>query len=119
MDKERRYSKRKASKNISVSLRSLDPKVWFPYWNGIEYTMRDMSMVGIGVYSKEKLPIGTPLSVDLRLSQTSATIRIFGRIQWVEKEQDCFRSGVSFTWWKDDQDKKIAGSFLERLVSVN
>ncbi|MFH1094255.1 MAG: PilZ domain-containing protein [Candidatus Omnitrophota bacterium] len=119
MDKERRYSIRKEARNISVSLRPLDPSVWFRCWNGTECIIRDMSMVGVGVFSKENIPQGTPLSVDLRLGESAATIRIFGKVAWVIKEENCFRSGVSFSWWKDDQDKKIAGTFLEKLSSIN
>ncbi len=119
MDKERRYSRRKAARNISVSLRPLDPKVWFRYWSATDCNIRDMSMVGIGIYSQEKIPIGTPLSVDLRLGEKAATIRIFGRVEWVRKEEEYFRAGVSFTWWKDDQDKKTAGSYLEKLACIN
>lgn len=102
-----------------MSLRPLDPQVWFRYWNGTEYTMRDMSMVGIGVCSKEKLPMGTPLSVDLRLGKSTISIRIFGKVEWIIPEDDQYRVGVSFSWWKEDQDKKTAGSFLEKLASVN
>ncbi|MCK5591486.1 MAG: PilZ domain-containing protein [Candidatus Pacebacteria bacterium] len=119
MDKEKRYSRRKVARNISVSLRPLDPKIWFRYWNAADGNIRDMSMAGIGIYSQQKIPIGSLLSVDLRLGETSATIRIFGRVQWVRKEEDCFRAGGSFSWWKDDQDKKTAGTYLERLSIVN
>ena len=119
MDKERRYSQRKTAKNITVSLRPLDPKVLFRYWNATDCNIHDVSMVGVGVCSQENIPIGTPLSVDLRLGERAATIRIFGRVQWVRKEEAGFRAGVSFTWWKDDQDKKTASTYLEKLASVN
>ena len=119
MHKERRYSRRKAARNVSISLRPLDPKVWFRYWNATDCNIRDMSMVGIGICSNEKISIGTPLSIDLRLGERAATIRIFGRVEWIRKEEGHFRAGVSFTWWKDDQDKKIAGSYLEKLSSIN
>ena len=113
MDKEKRYSQRKAAGNISVNLRPLDPKIWFRFWSGTECSMRDISMIGAGVYSKEKIPAGTLLSIDLRLGENAETIRLFGRVEWVVKEEDRFRTGVSFTWWKDDQDKKAAGTFFE------
>lgn len=119
MDKERRYSQRKTAENITVSLRPLDPKIWFLYWSATDCNIHDVSMVGVGICSQEKIPIGTPLSVDLRLGERAATIRIFGRVQWVTKEEEHFRAGVSFTWWKDDQDKKIAGTYLEKLTSIN
>ena len=119
MDKERRYSRRKAARNIYVSLRPLDPQVWFRYWNGTECLMRDISMVGVGVVSNAKIPVGTPLSIDLKLGKTGSIIRIFGKIIWIIQEKDQYRSGVSFSWWKEDQDKKTAGSFLEHLSSVN
>ena len=119
MDKERRYSRRKAARNISLSLRSLDPKVWFRYSDAADCNIRDMSIVGIGINSQEQIPLGTLLSVDLRLGEKAAIIRIFGRVEWGIKEEDHFRAGVSFTWWKDDQDKKTTGIFLEKLTTVN
>ena len=119
MDKERRYSKRKKAKNISASLRPLDPRVWFRYWSVADCNIHDVSIVGIGIYSEEKISIGMPLSVDLRFGEKASTIRIFGRVEWVRKEEGYFRAGVSFSWWKDEQDKKTAGSYLEKLSSIN
>ena len=119
MRKERRYSRRKAARNVSISLRPLDPKIWFRYWSAVDCNIRDMSIVGIGIYSNENIPIGMPLSVDLRLGEKAVAIRIFGRVEWIKKEEGHFRAGVSFSWWKDDQDKKTAGSYLEKLTSIN
>ena len=119
MDKERRYSKRKIAQDVSVNLRLLDPKVWFRYWSGSECDIHDVSMVGMGIYSQEEMPVGTPLSIDLRLGEKATAIRIFGKVEWVAREDEQYRSGVSFAWWKDDQDKKIAGSYLEKLISIN
>ena len=119
MDSEKRFSKRKIAQNIFGSFRPLDPKVWFRYWNAADCNILDMSMVGLGITTQGKMPIGTPLSVDLRLGEKAGAIRIFGRVEWAVKEEDHFRAGVSFSWWKDDQDKKIAGSYLEGMTAVN
>ncbi|MFH2136916.1 MAG: PilZ domain-containing protein [Candidatus Omnitrophota bacterium] len=119
MIQDKRQCKRRRTKYASISLRSLDPQAWFKFWGGAECFLRDLSLLGVGVYSQEKLPIGTRLSIDLRLGKQASSIRVFGRITWTEKEDDQYRSGVSFSWWRDDQDKKIVSSFVERLGLVN
>lgn len=119
MDNDRRNSTRKEPANSSISLRPLDPKVWFRFWNGTVYSMRDISMVGAGLVSNEKIPIGTPLSIDLRLGKESSTIRIFGKVEWLYEDAGKYRTGVSFSWWKDDQDKHLVGEYLGKLVNVN
>jgi hypothetical protein len=40
-------------------------------------------------------------------------------VAWIKDEGNGFRAGVAFSWWQDDQDKKIVDSFVERLGSVN
>ena len=119
MDRERRNSTRRLVESSSISLRPLDPQVWFRFWSGAECKMRDISMVGAGIVSNESIPVGTPLSIDLRLGKNNSTIRIFGKVEWVAKDSDMYRTGVSFSWWKDDQDKNIVGWFLEKLVGLN
>lgn len=120
MDKNRRYSKRKMAKNISLVLYPLNPQIWFRYWNESEYVMRDISMVGLGIYSQENIPVGTPLSLDLRLGRNNpATVRIFGKTKWSKKENDTYRIGISFSWWMDDQDRKIVDTYLEKLNNTN
>ena len=96
-----------------------DPKVWFRFWNGTEYSMKDISMVGAGVVSDEKIPLGTPLSIDLRLGKDSSTIRIFGKVEWITEDDGKYRTDVSFSWWKDDQDKQFVGEYLGKLVNIN
>lgn len=119
MDMDRRNSARKEAKSSSISLRPLDPQVWFRFWSGTECSMKDISMVGAGVVSNERIPIGTPLSIDLRLGKGNSTIRIFGKVKWISEDAGMYRTGVSFSWWKDDQDKNTVGQYLENLVSVN
>ncbi len=116
---EKRQSERKKARNTSVSLRPLDPQIWFKFWGGTECLMRDISQVGIGIYCKEELPVGTRLSIDLRLGKKTSDIRIFGRIAWLVKEKNKYRAGVSFAWWKDDQDRKTVDNFVEKLALVN
>ncbi|MCG2711944.1 MAG: PilZ domain-containing protein [Candidatus Omnitrophica bacterium] len=117
---DKRQSRRRAAHNVFVSLRPLDPQVWFRFWNGAEsFTARDISLVGVGVYSREKIPEGTPLSIDLRLGRQTSSIRIFGRVEWVVKEDGQYRAGVSFSWWKDDQDKKMVDAYMQRFVLLN
>ncbi len=117
--REKRQCRRGVARNMSISLRPLDPQVWFRFWDGSDCSMRDISLVGAGVYSKEKIPVGTRLSIDLRLGKRTSSIRIFGKVAWVREEGKSFRSGVTFSWWQDDQDKKVVDSFVEKLANSN
>ena len=119
MDRDRRDSSRKIAENTSISLRPLDPQVWFRFWDGTGCCVRDLSMVGVGVIVEEKMPIGTPLSIDLRLGKNTDFVRIFGKIEWIAEYQQSFRAGVSFSWWKDDQDKAVVNSYLNKLQNAN
>jgi len=119
MNKEKRYSKRMIARNSTIALRPLDPKVWFRFWSGTDCGLRDISMVGIGIVCQSKMPVGTPLSIDLKLGKTGRIIRIFGKIAWVMPDKEMYRAGVSFSWWKEDQDRKQVGDFLQRLTAVN
>ncbi len=116
---DKRHSKRVASPNAAISLRSLDPQVWFRFPSGAEYAVRDLSLVGVGVYSAERLPDNMPVSIDLRIGRASSTIRVFGRIVWTAMADNQYCSGISFSWWKDDADKKAVNSFVEQLASKN
>jgi len=120
MNKNRRYSKRKIAKNIFIALHPLNPQAWFRYWSESECIMRDISMVGVGIYSGENIPAGLPLSLDLRLGRNNpSTIRIFGKTKWSKKEDDKYRIGISFSWWMDDQDRKIVNRYLEKISNIN
>ena len=118
--REKRQCRRGISRNASISLRPLDPQTWFHFWDDSDCFMRDISLVGAGIYFKEKVSVGTRLSIGLCLEKNAGSIRIFGKIAWIgEKEDDRYRAGVSFSWWQDDRDKKIVGSFVEKLCKVN
>ncbi|MBU4478762.1 MAG: PilZ domain-containing protein [Candidatus Omnitrophica bacterium] len=115
---EKRQCRRRVARDVGITLRPLDPRVWFQFWSGTECEMRDISLVGAGIYSKDKIPEGTPLSVDIRLGKSADTIRIFGKIAWAHQENEQYRMGVSFFWWKEEEDKKIVDSFVERYYKA-
>ncbi len=118
--KEQRRSKRRIARGIGLSLRPLNPDVWFRFWNANDCELKDISLVGVGVKFKEKVPLGSRLSLDLRLGSSRQTIRIFGKVQWiVQEENNSFRAGVSFSWWKDDQDKGAVSRYMDTLPVVN
>ncbi|MBU0634237.1 MAG: PilZ domain-containing protein [Candidatus Omnitrophica bacterium] len=106
--------------NVCIDLRPLDPHIWHQYWQGLECLVNDISLVGAGVYSKEKLPVGTHLSIDLKLNGSPVKIRIFGKIIWAQQEdKDKFRTGISFSGWSDDKEKKRVYDFIEHLSAEN
>jgi len=119
MAREKRRSRRKQVRNMAISLRPLDPQVWFRFWSGTECTLRDISLVGVGVYARDNIPVGTLLSINLRLGKRASTIRVFGKIAWSCEESGRYRTGISFSWWKDDQDKIHLSNFLEKLMNTN
>ena len=116
---KRQCTRRQVNGDAAVSLRPLDPQVWCRYWGETEYSIRDISMVGIGISSRENITPGARLSIDLRLGKATSSIRVFGKVAWVIKEADQYRAGVSFSWWRDDQDKKVVTRFVERLHTDN
>jgi len=75
--------------------------------------------LAVVIDSREKIPEGTPLSIDLRLGRQTSSIRIFGKVEWMVKEDGIYRAGVSFSWWKDDQDKNTVGAYMQRLSLLN
>jgi len=117
--REKRQCKRVVSDEAYIDMRSLDPQVWHRFWQGVECSVNDISLVGVGVSSKEKLPIGSYLSMDLKLDGKPEKIRVFGKVIWIQKLPDQYKSGISFSWWKDDQDRKKVDNFVEEFGSVN
>lgn len=118
---EKRRSKRVSPEDYSISIRPLDPLEWFKFWEGIRCVIRDVSLHGAGIYSADRFNVGMPLSINLRKKNEekneNANIRIFGKIVWSAKDaEDRYRSGLSFSWWKDDADKKIVNEFIEELA---
>ncbi|MFH1460689.1 MAG: PilZ domain-containing protein [Candidatus Omnitrophota bacterium] len=117
---EKRFSKRRKAQNIYLDLHSLDPQIWFRYWGDQNCLLRDISLVGVGVYLQERFSLGMPLSIDIQLGKSSGqNIRVFGRVCWVRQEDKNYRTGISFSWWKNDQDKKELNSYLEKLSLTN
>ncbi len=110
---EQRNIKRKQAMQSKIKVRALDPQTWFRYWNGTECLLYDLSLVGAGVFSNEQIPAGTRISIDLLLSKNVKPIRIFGKVDWTLPDSNRYRSGISFSWWKNDQLKKIVKRFLE------
>ncbi|MBI4846171.1 MAG: PilZ domain-containing protein [Candidatus Omnitrophica bacterium] len=114
---EKRVASRVKTSQAVLSLQPLDPLVWFRFWTELECLVRDISMAGVCIYSKEDIPIGTALSIDLRIGNLKKLIRIFCKVAWVKKENQNYRMGLKFSWWKDDQDKNIVSNFLNKLSS--
>ncbi|MBU1044492.1 MAG: hypothetical protein KJ915_08880 [Candidatus Omnitrophica bacterium] len=114
--KEQRISIRKLAGKSAIQVRPLDPQAWFRYWNGTECFLRDFTLAGAGVYSKEAMAVGTRISIDILLDDKISPIRIFGKVEWTSQNLDKYRTGISFSWWKNEQNKKIANSFLENLI---
>ncbi len=112
---EQRTSIRRLADNSGIQVRPLDPQAWFRYWNGTECFLRDFTLLGAGVFSKEAMVVGTRISIDLLLAESISPIRVFGKVEWTTSDVDKYRSGISFAWWKNDQRKKLVNSFLEKL----
>lgn len=117
---EKRKCKRVTPNNASISLRPLDPQLWYRFWGGTDCALYDISFVGAGVYSTEPLPEGGCLSIDLKLKENIKNIVVFAKIIWVKKEaENRYRAGVSFSWWRDYQDKYTLNDFIEQQSLSN
>jgi hypothetical protein len=113
--KEKRSNSRKKVNDISIKVKPLDPQVWFRYWSGTECSLRDLSLGGIGVCAREHMPQGSRISIDLLLKPQLRPIKIFGKVVWTITENKTYRSGISFSWWKSEEDKKLVNAYLEEI----
>lgn len=117
--KEKRKFQRVNIPGAKVSFKLLDPRTWSTYQEKILEPISNISLGGVAFKTINDLSVKTPVGVDIKISPEHDTIRTFGRIAWIERENpqsNVFNLGISFSWWKHDEDKKLVYEAIKKEV---
>lgn len=113
---EKRKYERKLVQDVAIKLLLLAPRALYKFWDRTECKARDLSLFGVGICCQNELFAGERISIDLKVPENKDNIRVFGKVVWTTKENDKCRAGLSFSWWKDDLDKKIVDDLLKNRL---
>ncbi len=116
MFEEKRKFLRYNVTGIKASFKLLDPRTYSTYHEKILDTAANISLGGIALRTKTELPLRTPIGVDIKISPEHHSIRTFGRIAWIKQtdpQSNDFDIGISFSWWNNEEDKKLVYSALQ------
>ncbi|MDD5747086.1 MAG: PilZ domain-containing protein [Candidatus Omnitrophica bacterium] len=125
MDTKKFYEeKRKFSRvnipELRVSFKLLDPRTWSTYHEKMLNPIKNISLGGIALKTTSELAVKSPVGIDIRISPEHEAIRTFGRVAWIRKEtavDNEYTMGISFSWWKKEEDKKIIFDAIEKQAS--
>ena len=113
---EKRIFERVKIPLIKASFKYLDPRSWSSYQDKSFTDIKDISMGGISLPGNQDLVAEAPVGVDIKLSPEKDSIRVFGRIVWIKKEdlsQPNYSMGIRFCWWESDKDKKLIKDLID------
>ncbi|MBU1044222.1 MAG: PilZ domain-containing protein [Candidatus Omnitrophica bacterium] len=117
---EKRQYKRVALPGVRCSFKLLDPRTWSTYHDKTINDVQDISIGGLRLSTKNEFSLKAPIGVDIKMDSSSELIRTFGRVAWIRKEnQDSedYNVGISFSWWKNDEEKKIVYDAIANQIS--
>jgi len=107
---EKRGHKRVFLPEMSCSFKLLDSRTWSTYLDKTVNEVQDISLGGLRLSTKNELSLKAPIGVDIKINPTQESIRTFGRVAWIKKENqeaDEYDVGISFSWWKNEEEKKL------------
>jgi len=116
---EKRKFERVKIPGAKASFKLLDPRTWSTYQEKIFEPISDISLGGVAFKTINELNVKTPVGIDLKISPEHKIIRTFGRIAWIKRENpqsNVFNLGISFSWWKRDEDKKLVYEAIKKEV---
>ena len=117
---EKRKFQRVNVPGLKVSFKLLDPRTWSTYHDKTLEPISNISLGGLALKTNHELSIKAPIGIDIKISPDCETIRTFGRIAWIRKNEtqsNNFDLGISFSWWKRDEDKKLVYEAIQKQVS--
>jgi len=125
MDKKKVYDEKRKFLRVNipelrVSFKLLDPRTWSTYHEKRLNLTENISLGGIALKTTNELAIKSPVGVDIRISPEHEAIRTFGRVAWIRKDpavENEYTMGISFSWWKREEDKKIIFDVIQKHAS--
>ncbi|MFH1063232.1 MAG: PilZ domain-containing protein [Candidatus Omnitrophota bacterium] len=117
---EKRQYKRVALPGVSCSFKLLDPRTWSTYLDKTLNDVQDISIGGLRFSTKNELSLKAPVGVDIKINPSQEAIRTFGRVAWIKKENPAdadYSVGISFSWWKNDEEKKLVYDAISKQIS--
>ena len=117
---EKRNFSRVKIPDIKVSFKLLDPRTWSTYHEKSLTMVENISLGGLAIKTNNELTVKAPVGIDIKISPDHDPIRTFGRVVWIRKEDgdnDNYTMGMSFSWWKKEEDKKILHNIIEKHQS--
>jgi Tfp pilus assembly protein PilZ len=118
-DEKRKY-KRVTLPGAKCSFKLLDPRTWSTYHDKAVNEIQDISMGGLRFCTNNELSLKAPIGVDIKMNSSQESIRTFGRVAWIRKENptcEDYTVGISFSWWKREEDKKTVHDAIEKQIS--
>ncbi|MBI4844871.1 MAG: PilZ domain-containing protein [Candidatus Omnitrophica bacterium] len=105
--------------NIRVSFKLLDPRTWSSYHEKNITPVENISLGGVALKTANELTVKAPIGLDLRYDPEKESIRTFGRVAWIKKESGDkeYSLGISFSWWKREEDKKVIFDLIKKHQS--
>ena len=116
MFEEKRKFLRANVPGLKVSFKLLDPRTYSTYHEKIIDSAANISLGGLALRTKTELPVKSPIGVDIKISPAHQSIRTFGRIAWIKRtdpQSSSFDLGISFSWWNNEEDKKIVYNAIQ------
>ncbi len=116
MFREKRKFLRANVPGLKVSFKLLDPRTYSTYHEKILDPAANISLGGVALRTKSELPVKAPIGVDIKISPEHKNIRTFGRIAWIRRtdpQSSDFDLGISFSWWDNDEDKKLVYNAIQ------
>lgn len=105
---------------LRVSFKLLDPRTWSTYHEKMLNSIQNISLGGIALKTTNELAVKSPIGIDIRISPEQESIRTFGRVSWIRKDASVdneYTMGISFSWWKREEDKKIIFDAIQKYAS--
>ena len=78
----------------------------------------DISIGGLQIISRQKLPIDIEVKIDLSLLSSGEPIEIHGKVAWVKNDAtpSQYRTGIKFTKFINESQKNIIKQFIEMKI---
>jgi len=116
---EKRKFERVSIPGSKVSFKLLDPRSWSTYHEKTINPIDNISLGGLSFKTNTELALKAPVGVDIRITPEHEPIRTFGRVAWIKRNkaiEDDYTLGVSFSWWKRDDDKKTVYEVIQNNI---